>query len=140
MDASVIPKMIGKKQSWMTIGSLNMAIVLGGHFIGWNAGSSAGFGSFLLTLGLLAFSYLSLVCCMAEMTSALPFSGGCFGVSRVTLGYYPGCLLGFLEIIQYLIYSSIFALSLEDMISSLLSLQKVFGRPNFNIAIFDDKI
>jgi ethanolamine permease len=42
--------------------------------------------------------------CVAEMTAALPFSGGTYGVVRVTLGDLAGYLIGTTETFQYILY------------------------------------
>ena len=54
---------------------LGIAIVIGGQFFSWNVSLAAGFWECLLGLILTGMGYLCLVLCMAEMNSALPFSG-----------------------------------------------------------------
>ena len=52
-----------------------ITIVIGGQFFGWNAGLSAGFGSFLISLLFVGSGFICLICCNAEVWSVLPFSG-----------------------------------------------------------------
>lgn len=57
--------------------SLGISIVIGGQYIGWNETLQAGFGSTLIAVTLIASAYVCLVCCMAELSSAIPFGGLC---------------------------------------------------------------
>jgi ethanolamine permease len=50
-------------------------IVIGGQYLGWNPGLVVGFGGYAVAVGLIAGAYVALTLSMAEMTSALPFSG-----------------------------------------------------------------
>ncbi len=55
--------------------SLGISIVIGGQFVGWNEALKAGFGSALIGTGLIGTAYCCLICCMAEISSAIPFGG-----------------------------------------------------------------
>jgi amino acid permease len=55
--------------------ALGISIVIGGQYFAWNEGLHAGFGSLLIATFLTATGYLSLVLCIAELSSALPFAG-----------------------------------------------------------------
>ena len=57
--------------------SLAITVVLGGQAISWQEGLLGGAGSFLLSVGLIGFSYYAFCLCLAEMISCLkvPFSG-----------------------------------------------------------------
>jgi len=55
--------------------ALGLTTAIGGHYFAWNAGLSAGFGSFLIALFLVSTAYYSVVLCIAELSSALPFAG-----------------------------------------------------------------
>ena len=57
--------------------SLGISIVIGGQYIGWNETLRSGFGSTLIATVLIASAYCCLVCCMAEVSSAIPFGGEC---------------------------------------------------------------
>lgn len=52
-----------------------IVIVIGGQCFSWNAGLVVGLGSYLLGLLLIGLAYTVLICSMAEMAGALPFSG-----------------------------------------------------------------
>lgn len=55
--------------------ALGISIVIGGQYFAWNAGLKAGFGSLFIATVLVATAYASLVLCIAELSSALPFAG-----------------------------------------------------------------
>ena len=74
---------------------------------------SAFFGNIVTTA-----LFISLNCCMAEMISILPFSGGTYGFARVTVGPYFGFLVGCFESIGNLAYTAI----------GLIPLGCLFGR------------
>jgi hypothetical protein len=57
--------------------ALGITIVIGGQYFAWNAGLSAGFGTFLVATVLIALAYVSLISCIAELSGAFPFAGEC---------------------------------------------------------------
>ena len=59
--------------------ALGITITIGGQFITWNEGLSAGFGSFLICTCLVGFAYCCMIICVAELSSALPFAGDHYG-------------------------------------------------------------
>jgi amino acid transporter len=69
--------------------ALGITIVIGGQYFAWNAGLSAGFGSFFIATFLIASAYACLILCISELSSGLPFAGGSYGLARVTAGIYP---------------------------------------------------
>ncbi|GAB9477107.1 Atp-binding protein [Globisporangium polare] len=97
---------------WM----LGITIVLGGQYFSWNAGLAAGLYSYLLVYFLIAGAYITLCCCTSEVTGALPFAGGAYGLSRCTLGFFPGYLIGCCEALEYIAYVAASVVSLAQMI------------------------
>ena len=104
---------------WWDIWALGITVVIGGDYFSWNAGLTAGFGSFMIATILMGFAYISLCLCVSELSSALPFAGGAYGLARCTLGYYPGFIIGASETIEYIIYVSTSVTALTTMITSL---------------------
>ncbi|KDO24832.1 hypothetical protein SPRG_09665 [Saprolegnia parasitica CBS 223.65] len=54
---------------------------------------------------------------MAEVSSALPFGGGVFGLSRCSLGYFLGFVVGACECLYYILYTSALTLTLGDLVA-----------------------
>lgn len=94
---------------------LGISIGLGGQYFSWNDGLRGGLYSFLLIYFLVGFAYIALCCCTSEITGALPFAGGAYGLSRCTLGFYPGFIIGCAESIEYIVYVSSSVLALTNM-------------------------
>lgn len=101
------------------IWALGITIVIGGQYFSWNAGYAAGFGSYLISTLLIGSSYVCLCLSNAEISSALPFAGGAYGLARVSLGMYPGFIIGCLEAGEYIVYVATSAISLSMMIITL---------------------
>ncbi|GAB9473858.1 hypothetical protein Gpo141_00011004 [Globisporangium polare] len=102
----------GKWDIWM----LGITIVIGGQYFSWNAGFTAGLYSYMLAYFLTGSAYITLCCCTSEITGALPFAGGAYGLSRCTLGFYPAFMIGCCEALEYIVYVSSSVLSLVDMV------------------------
>lgn len=64
-----------------------------------------GFYLFLIAVLVSAVSFLIMACSLAEMVSIVPFSGGCYGYIRCTLGSTLGYLVGMTEASKYILYS-----------------------------------
>ena len=103
-----------------------IAIVIGGQYFSWNFALAAGFGSCFISVLLVGLAYICLCLCNAEMSSCLPFAGGAYGLARVTLGFYPGFLVGCCESIEYIMYVSSSSISLSLMIISLINISPEF--------------
>ena len=91
---------IGTFELW----SLGICIVIGGQYFAWNFALAAGFGSCAISVVIIGFSYICLCLCNSEVSSAHPFAGGAYGLARMTLGFYPGFLIGCCEAVEYIIY------------------------------------
>jgi hypothetical protein len=83
---------------------LGIVIVLGGQYFSWNAGLSAGFGSFLIATVLVGVAYIGLCCSLAEMTSCLqvPFAGGSYAFTRAMIGMLSGFMVAVAETMEYI--------------------------------------
>ena len=75
-------------------------------------------------------AYICLCLCNAELTSSLPFAGGAYGLARVTLGLFPGFLIGCCEAMEYMIYVASSTIFLSEILTT------VSNAPNFIIPIY----
>jgi amino acid transporter len=101
------------------IWALGITIVIGGQYFSWNAGLTAGVGTYTIALSLIAAAYICLCFCTSEITSALPFAGGAYGLARCSLGFYPGFLIGCSETIEYIFYVASATVTLGIMITDM---------------------
>jgi len=104
------------------IWALGITIVIGGQYFGWNFGLSSGFGSMAIATCLMGTAYVGLILSVSEISSALPFAGGAYGLARCSVGFYPGFLVGCFEAMEYIVYVATSAVSLGLMIGDLLEL------------------
>eukprot|EP01035_Chromulina_nebulosa_P017361 gene17361-22908_t len=104
------------------IWALGITIVIGGQYFGWNFGLSSGFGSMAIATCLMGSAYVGLILSVSEISSALPFAGGAYGLARCSVGFYPGFLVGCFEAMEYIIYVATSAVSLGSMVIELLNL------------------
>ncbi|ETM54913.1 hypothetical protein L914_01805, partial [Phytophthora nicotianae] len=100
----------------MDIYMLGITTVIGGQYFCWNEGVNAGIYSFLFGYLLIASAYITFCCCTAEITGALPFAGGAYGLARCTLGFYPAFIIGCCEALEYIAYVSTSTISFVDLI------------------------
>src|SRR5690242_17814670 len=63
--------------------ALGVGAVISGHFSGWNLGlASGGWGGMLVATILIAIMYLGLTFSLAEMSPAMPHTGGAYSFAR----------------------------------------------------------
>jgi hypothetical protein len=70
-DTALLSMNLAYKDLW----ALALLTSIGGHYLAWNLGLSAGFGTFMTATLFIASGFISLICCIAELASAVPFAG-----------------------------------------------------------------
>ena len=108
---------IPRTVTWRGVLLYGTCVLLGNHFANWSVGFKAGFWSFIGIMLIISTSFGCEMLCIAEMTSALPFSGGTYGVVRVTLGDFAGYLVGTAEAFQYILYVAFTTIALGKYIT-----------------------
>ncbi|OQR86360.1 Amino Acid-Polyamine-Organocation (APC) Family [Achlya hypogyna] len=108
------------KASVLHIWSLGVLTVIGGQLYGWNAALATGFVPFLVSQVLMGIAFVTYLACASEVCGKIQFSGGAYGLSRVTLGFYSGFLVGFLELLEYISYTSVSVVFLGDFLTTTL--------------------
>ena len=84
--------------------ALGVGAVISGEYYGWNFGlSTGGFGGLLVAAGIMAVMYYGLVYSIAEMSPALPHTGGAYSFARSAMGPWGGFLTGLAENMEYVI-------------------------------------
>ena len=83
--------------------ALGVGAVISGHFSGWNFGiASGGWGGLFIAAILIAIMYLGLTFSLAEMSPALPHTGGAYSFARSAMGPWGGFITGLAESIEYI--------------------------------------
>ena len=84
--------------------ALGVGAVISGEYYGWNFGlATGGFGGLLVAGVIMAIMYYGLVYSIAEMSPALPHTGGAYSFARSAMGPWGGFLTGLAENMEYVI-------------------------------------
>lgn len=88
----------------LSLWALGVGAVISGEFYGWNFGlGTGGFGGLLIAGVVMAIMYYGLVYSIAEMSPALPHTGGAYSFARSAMGPWGGFLTGLAENMEYVI-------------------------------------
>lgn len=84
--------------------ALGVAAVISGDFFGWNFGLAAGgFLGLLIALIVMTAMYAGLCFSIAEMSPALPHTGGAYSFARTAMGPWGGYITGLAENMEYIL-------------------------------------
>ncbi len=101
--------------------ALGVGAVISGEFSGWNLGLDAGgFGGLLVATLIITVMYFGLCWSIAEMSPALPHTGGAYSFGRSAMGPWGGFATGVAETIEYVVTPAVivtFAASYLDSIA-----------------------
>jgi ethanolamine permease len=88
--------------------ALGVAAVISGDFSGWNFGLDVGgFGGLLLATVVITIMYFGLCFSIAEMSPALPHTGGAYSFARSAMGPWGGFITGLGENIEYVVTTAV---------------------------------
>jgi ethanolamine permease len=104
--------------------ALGVGAVISGHFSGWNFGiATAGWGGMLIAAVLVTLMYLGLVFSLAEMSPALPHTGGAYSFARSAMGPWGGYITGLAESIEYIMTAAVIVFFIGSYLTG------IFGTP-----------
>ena len=90
--------------AFWSLWALGVGAVISGDFYGWNLGLDAGgFGGLLIAGIVITIMYYGLCYSIAEMSPALPHTGGAYSFSRSAMGPWGGFITGLAENMEYVI-------------------------------------
>ena len=70
---------------------LGVAAVISGDFSGWNFGiGNAGWGGMLIATLIIGLMYVLMIYSIAEMSAAMPHTGGAYSFARSAMGPWGG--------------------------------------------------
>jgi len=120
--------------AFWSLWSLGVAAVISGDFYGWNLGLDAGgFGGLLIATIVIAFMYYGLCFSIAEMSPALPHTGGAYSFARSAMGPWGGFITGLAENMEYVITPAVvvgaMGFLMHDIVAGLFDLT---GEPWWN--------
>ena len=114
--------------------ALGVGAVISGDFYGWNAGlSTGGFGGLLIATAVIAVMYYGLCYCIAEMSPALPHTGGAYSFARSAMGPWGGFLTGLAENMEYVITPAVVVAAMGVLMHDIMAdLFNIAGDPAWN--------
>ncbi len=99
--------------------ALGVAAVISGDFFGWNFGLAYGFGGLLIATIVVTVMYFGLCFSIAEMSPALPHTGGAYSFARSAMGPWGGFTTGVAETIEYVITPAVIVVGIGSYMSSI---------------------
>lgn len=104
--------------------ALGVGAVISGDFFGWNFGLLAGgFGGLLAGLAVMTVLFTALCCSIAEMSAALPHTGGAYSFARTAMGPWGGFVTGLAENLEYILTPAVIVVGIGGYLGAL------FGTP-----------
>jgi ethanolamine permease len=104
--------------------ALGVGAVISGQFSGWNLGLANGWGSMLFATLAITVMYLGLTYSIAEMSPALPHTGGAYSFARTAMGPWGGFLTGLAENVEYVLTPAVIVYFVSTYMSAIA------GTPN----------
>ncbi len=105
--------------------ALGVGAVISGDFSGWNLGFAVGgWGGLFVATILITIMYLGLTYSIAEMSPALPHTGGAYSFARTAFGPWGGFVTGLAENIEYVLTPAVVVFFIGAYLTS------IFGTPD----------
>lgn len=100
--------------------ALGVGAVISGDFFGWNFGLGAGgFGGMLIATALATIMYAGLCFSIAELSPALPHTGGAYSFARAAFGPWGGYLTGLAENMEYILTPAVIVVGIGGYAGAL---------------------
>jgi len=104
--------------------ALGVAAVISGDFFGWNFGLTAGgFSGMLIAVAIMTVMYAGLCFSIAEMSPALPHTGGAYSFARTAMGPWGGYITGLAENMEYILTPATIVVGIGGYLGA------IFGTP-----------
>ncbi|MGB5812617.1 MAG: ethanolamine permease [Polyangiales bacterium] len=104
--------------------ALGVGAVISGDFFGWNFGlASGGFGGLLAATVIITVMYAGLCFSIAEMSAALPHTGGAYSFARSAMGPWGAYITGLAENMEYVLTPAVIVVGIGGYLGA------IFGTP-----------
>jgi ethanolamine permease len=101
--------------------ALGVAAVISGDFFGWNFGlAEGGFGGLLIATIIITVMYAGLCYSIAEMSPALPHTGGAYSFGRSSMGPWGGFVTGLAENIEYVVTPAVVVVAIGSYMNAIV--------------------
>ena len=100
--------------------ALGVGAVISGHFSGWNLGlASGGWGGMFIATIIIAIMYIGLTQSVAEMSPALPHTGGAYSFARSAMGPWGGFFTGLVENMEFVLTPAVIVFFISSYMSGI---------------------
>ena len=100
--------------------ALGVGAVISGDFFGWNFGLAVGgFGGLAVATAIIAIMYIGMCYSIAEMSPALPHTGGAYSFGRSALGPWGGFITGLAENIEYVLTPAVIVVGIGSYLGAI---------------------
>jgi ethanolamine permease len=107
--------------------ALGVGAVISGQFSGWNFGiASGGWGGLFIASLIIAVMYLGLSFSLAEMSPALPHTGGAYSFARSAMGPWGGFVTGLAETIEYVMTPAVIVFFIGSYLNGIFEMPAGF--------------
>jgi ethanolamine permease len=133
-DEYFLKRKLRRHAAFWSLWSLGVAAVISGDFYGWNLGlGEGGFGGLLLATILITVMYYGLCFSIAEMSPALPHTGGAYSFARSSMGPWGGFITGLAENMEYVITPAVVVSAMGALMNQIVAgLFDITGSPWWN--------
>jgi ethanolamine permease len=104
--------------------ALGVAAVISGDFFGWNYGLASGFWAMFAALAVMTVMYAGLCFSIAEMSPALPHTGGAYSFARTSMGPWAGYVTGLAENMEYILTPATIVVGIGGYLGAIFSTPK----------------
>lgn len=100
--------------------ALGVGAVISGDFFGWNFGLRAGgFGGMLVATAIITVMYAGLCFSIAEMSPALPHTGGAYSFARTAMGPWGAYVTGLAENMEYILTPAVIVVAIGSYLGAV---------------------
>ncbi|MEQ1715005.1 MAG: ethanolamine permease [Hyphomicrobium sp.] len=101
--------------------ALGVGAVISGHFSGWNLGlAQGGWGGMFVATILIAIMYLGLTYSLAELSPAMPHTGGAYSFARTAFGPWGGFITGLAENVEYVMTAAVIVFFIGSYVAAIV--------------------
>lgn len=105
--------------------AMGVGAVISGDFFGWNFGLGAGgFGGLFVATLVMVVMYAGLCFSIAEMSPALPHTGGAYSFARTAMGPFAGYVTGLAENMEFVLTPAVIVVGIGGYLGA------IFGTPD----------
>jgi ethanolamine permease len=106
----------------LALWALGVGAVISGDFFGWNFGlAEGGFGGLLFATVIITVMYLGLCYSIAEMSPALPHTGGAYSFGRSAMGPWGGFITGLGENMEYILTPAVIVVGIGGYMGAIVN-------------------